>query len=103
MRTIFLLIILAINLKFFIWFTKKTNFGRKWKSEKHFEIRTEYWNRKVNLLTDVLLQLPTAVWQYGEFRHNLKLVLYMKNQSLTKNLGFLDPPHRQATKRYASV
>ena len=44
--------------------------------------------------------LPTAVWQYGGFRLNLKMVLYLKVQSLTESLGFLNPPHRQAAKRY---
>jgi hypothetical protein len=41
----------------------------------------------------------TAVWQYGGFRLNLKLVLCLKVQSLTESLGFLNPPHRQATGR----
>ena len=44
-------------------------------------------------------QPTTAVWQYGGFRLNLKLVLYLKVQSLTKSIGFLNPPHRQAAKR----
>jgi hypothetical protein len=34
------------------------------------------------------------------FGLNLKLVLYLQNQSLTESLGFLNPPHRQAAKRY---
>jgi len=29
------------------------------------------------------------------------LVLYLQSQYLTENLGFLNPPHRQAAKRYA--
>ena len=35
------------------------------------------------------------------FGLNLKLVLYLQNQSLTESLGFLNPPHRQAAKRCA--
>ena len=35
------------------------------------------------------------------FGHNLKLVLYLQSQCLTENLGFLNPPHRQAAKRQA--
>ena len=42
----------------------------------------------------------TAVWQYGGFRLNLKLVLYLQSQCLTESLGFLNPPHRQAAGRY---
>jgi len=34
------------------------------------------------------------------FELNLKLVLYLQSQSLTESLGFHNPPHRQATKRY---
>ena len=41
----------------------------------------------------------TAVWQYGGFRLNLKLVLYLQSQCLTESLGFLNPPHRQAAGR----
>jgi len=37
------------------------------------------------------------------FGLNLKLVLYLQSQFLTASLGFLNPPHRQAAKRYASV
>ena len=33
------------------------------------------------------------------FGLNLKLVLYLQSQCLTENLGFLNPPHRQAAKR----
>ena len=47
--------------------------------------------------------LPTAVWQYGGFRLNLKMVLYLKVQSLTESLGFLNPPHRQAAKRWQTA
>ncbi len=35
------------------------------------------------------------------FGINLKLVLYLQSQCLTENLGFLNPPHRQATNRQA--
>jgi len=35
------------------------------------------------------------------FGLNLKLVLYLQSQCLTESLGFLNPPHRQAAKRYA--
>ncbi len=41
----------------------------------------------------------TAVWQYGGFRLNLKLVLCLKVQSLTESLGFLNPPYCQAATR----
>jgi len=34
------------------------------------------------------------------FGLNLKLVLYLQSQCLTEILGFHNPPHRQATKRY---
>ena len=34
------------------------------------------------------------------FGLNLKSVLYFKNQCLTENLGFLNPPLLQAAKRY---
>ena len=34
------------------------------------------------------------------FGLNLKLVLYLQSQCLTESLGFLNPPHRQAAKRY---
>ena len=34
------------------------------------------------------------------FGLNLKLVLYLQSQCLTESLGFLNPPHRQAEKRY---
>jgi len=34
------------------------------------------------------------------FGLDLKLVLYLQNQCLTESLGFLNPPHRQAAKRY---
>ena len=44
--------------------------------------------------------LVTGVWQYGGFRLNLKLVLYLQSQCLTESLGFLNPPHRQAPGRY---
>ena len=37
------------------------------------------------------------------FGLNLKLVLYLQNQCLTESLGFLNPPHRQAAKRYVKV
>jgi len=37
------------------------------------------------------------------FGLNLKLVLYLQNQSLTESLGFLNPPHRQTAKRCASA
>ena len=40
--------------------------------------------------------LPTAVWQYGGFRLNFKLVLYLQGQCLTETLGFLNPPLLQA-------
>ena len=45
----------------------------------------------------------TAVWQYGGFGLNLKLVLYLQSQCLTESFGFLNPPHRQAPKRYGQV
>lgn len=35
------------------------------------------------------------------FGLNLMLVLYLQSQCLTESLGFLNPPHRQAAKRYA--
>jgi hypothetical protein len=34
------------------------------------------------------------------FGLNLELVLYLQSQFLTESLGFLNPPHRQAAKRY---
>jgi hypothetical protein len=34
------------------------------------------------------------------FGLNLKMVLYLQSQCLTESLGFLNPPHRQAAKRY---
>jgi len=34
------------------------------------------------------------------FGLNLKLVLYLQSQCLTESLGFLNPPHRQAAKRW---
>ena len=34
------------------------------------------------------------------FGHNLQLVLYFQSQCLTESLGFLNPPHRQAAKRW---
>jgi hypothetical protein len=34
------------------------------------------------------------------FGLNLKLVLYLQNQCLTKSLGFHNPPLLQAAKRY---
>jgi hypothetical protein len=45
---------------------------------------------------------PNAQQQFGNmagFGLNLKLVLYLQSQYLTENLGFLNPPHRQAAKR----
>jgi len=47
---------------------------------------------------------PNAQQQFGNmagFGLNLKLVLYLQSQYLTENLGFLNPPHRQAAKRQA--
>jgi hypothetical protein len=41
--------------------------------------------------------------QFGNmagFGLNLKLVLYLQSQCLTESLGFLNPPHRQAAKRW---
>jgi len=49
---------------------------------------------------------PNAQQQFGNmagFGLNLKLVLYLQSQYLTENLGFLNPPHRQAAKRYRSA
>jgi hypothetical protein len=37
------------------------------------------------------------------FGLNLKLVLYLQSQCLSESLGSLNPPHRQAATRYASV
>jgi len=37
------------------------------------------------------------------FGLNLKLVLYLQSQSLIESLGFLNPPHRQAAKRWQKV
>jgi hypothetical protein len=37
------------------------------------------------------------------FGLNLELVLYLQNQFLTESLGFLNPPHRQAAKRYIKL
>ena len=37
------------------------------------------------------------------FGLNLKLVLYLQRLCLIESLGFLNPPHRQAAKRYAGV
>ena len=37
------------------------------------------------------------------FGLNLKLVLYLQSQCLTESIGFLNPPHRQAAKRYRLV
>jgi hypothetical protein len=35
------------------------------------------------------------------FGLNLKMVLYLQSQCLTESLGFLNPPLRQAAKRYS--
>ena len=37
------------------------------------------------------------------FALNLKLVLYLQNPCLTESLGFLNPPHRQAAGRCATI
>ena len=37
------------------------------------------------------------------FGLNLKLVWYLQSQCLTESLGFLNPPHRQAAKRCATL
>ena len=37
------------------------------------------------------------------FGLDLKLVLYLQSQCLIKSLGFLNPPHRQAAKRWWQV
>jgi hypothetical protein len=37
------------------------------------------------------------------FGLNLELVLYLQSQFLTESLGFLNPPHRQAAKRYGQA
>ncbi len=36
------------------------------------------------------------------FGLNLKLALYLQSQCLTESSGLLNPPHRQASKRYRS-
>ena len=56
-------------------------------------ITTANWNEKKG-------HHITAVWQYGGFMLNLKLVLYLGNQLITESLCFLNPPHRQAAGRY---
>ena len=37
------------------------------------------------------------------FGLNLELVLYLQSQFLTESLGFLNPPHRQAAKRWQQL
>ena len=37
------------------------------------------------------------------FGLNLELVLYLQSQCLTVSLGFLNPPHRQAAKRWQTL
>ena len=37
------------------------------------------------------------------FGLNLKLILYLQSQCLTESLGFLNPPHRQAAKRWQKI
>ncbi len=47
-----------------------------------------------------------AQQQFGNmagFGLNLKLVLYLQSQCLSESLGFLNPPHRQAAKRWQTA
>ena len=37
------------------------------------------------------------------FGLNLKSILHLQSQCLKESLGFLNPPHRQAAKRWRSV
>ena len=57
-------------------------------------MKRENWNvKKLWLHT-------TAVWQYGGFWLNQKLVLYLQSIVFNRKYRFIYPPHRQAAKRY---